>query len=318
MSFQRLCMASILFYLSLFHDSLWGAIMRGKVTDESGAPIAGVQMTFADMYSKRVYKMKTNKSGDYVHGGVNARGKYMVTVEKEGYQATGRQNLTVHYDLPNVLNFQLRVGDRGLLDFEVPLEERLRKQQDAKKALAAQKALIEATRMMKASSTLEASGKTTEAIVKLEEAVAVKPDAVQAWVKLGQLRLKLKFYNPAIEAIQKAISFQPDNPSLREQLGKVYSAQGQGKEAKKQYAQSHFLSAKALINQNKNKEALEILEKTLEVDAKHAEAYYELGVILISLGRIDDGLNRLKRYQKLSPNGLNIETAQALLQQLGK
>jgi tetratricopeptide (TPR) repeat protein len=242
----------------------------------------------------------------------------MVTIEKEGYEAKGQQNLTVHYDLPNVLNFQLRAGDRGRLDFEVPAEERAQKQQEAKQRLAAQRALIAATKLMKESSQLEASGQTTEAMVKLEEAVAVKPDAVQAWVRLGQLRFQLKLYNPAVEAIQKAISFQSDNPSLYEQLAEVYSAQGQSQKSKEQYAQRHFVSAKALINQNKNKEAVAKLQKTLEVAPKHAEAHYELGVLLISLSRIDDGLNHLKTYRKLSPRGPNIETAQALLQQLGK
>ncbi|HRR57718.1 MAG TPA: tetratricopeptide repeat protein, partial [Acidobacteriota bacterium] len=57
--------------------------------------------------------------------------------------------------------------------------------------------------------------------------------------------------------------------------------------------------------------------KALEFDPNHAESHYQLGITLIGLGEMEEALEHLKTYVKLSPNTENAQVAQQLIQELG-
>ena len=67
-------------------------IVRGKVTDEQGEAIQDVVIKLESPAGQK-YKIKTNKKGEYFHGGVKTGHSYRVIAEKEGYQPEYADNV---------------------------------------------------------------------------------------------------------------------------------------------------------------------------------------------------------------------------------
>ncbi|MFA6956761.1 MAG: tetratricopeptide repeat protein [Thermoanaerobaculia bacterium] len=59
--------------------------------------------------------------------------------------------------------------------------------------------------------------------------------------------------------------------------------------------------------------ALVFLDRAIAVDPRFAEAWYERGMLLLSLGRTSDAGANLKRYLELNPAGANAATAREVL-----
>ena len=67
-------------------------------------------------------------------------------------------------------------------------------------------------------------------------------------------------------------------------------------------AKSYLLKGYRLHRQKDYKEALVELDKAIEIDPRSAEAYYWRGRTLVSLGRLDQGVDDFKRAVKLKPD----------------
>ena len=70
------------------------------------------------------------------------------------------------------------------------------------------------------------------------------------------------------------------------------------------------------INKGQNKQASEALKNAVVSDPTHAEAHYQLGIVLLGMNQIDGAINHLAEYAKLNPNGENAPVARDLVKQL--
>lgn len=68
--------------------------VRGKVLDTQGAPLAGAEVTWKNNDNGRVYKLKTNKNGEYFSLGLDP-GAYLVTLSKDGKVLDQENNVRV-------------------------------------------------------------------------------------------------------------------------------------------------------------------------------------------------------------------------------
>jgi hypothetical protein len=85
--------------------------LSGSVTDQSGAPLAGVTITIVNPATAVVQTAITNQYGDFVSPQVPP-GSYTVTVELSGFKKAGQSNVIVTTgSRVNVGTFTLEVGD---------------------------------------------------------------------------------------------------------------------------------------------------------------------------------------------------------------
>jgi len=162
-------------------------------------------------------------------------------------------------------------------------------------------------------------GKTAEAVVKLEEAVAAKPDLTSGYIALARMYLKLKNYDKAIDRADKALSYDNDNIDMNAVLYESYNAKGdkaKASEYKKKLPanpRALFNDAAKLINANKDADAEPLLKQAIAADDKFAVAYYELGMIYVRSGKNAEAKANLEKYLELEPNGKDASTAKEML-----
>jgi len=308
----------------------------GKVIDEEGNPIEGVEIRIEGLDIKRNYKLKTKKDGKYIHAGVQLQGTYRVVASKEGYTTDYVQGIRPSYgggDERGEVNFTLKKGSSGRLAFEMTEEdiEKLRKErEDAEKRQAEFSQMAES---FKEAVELYKSGQYEEALPLFEQAAEKAGKQSAVWANLAQTYAKLKRYDEGISAYEKAIELSPDDGALYQNMGNLYSGKGDLAKAEELYNQAAEISVAmdpkaaaatyynlgvTYINSGKSKEASEALQKALEVDPNHAEAHYQLGLTLLGLNKVAESVEHLKKYVELEPSGPNAETANALVEQLGQ
>ncbi|NMB85952.1 MAG: tetratricopeptide repeat protein [Methanothrix sp.] len=98
-------------------------------------------------------------------------------------------------------------------------------------------------------------------------------------------------YDEALKSINRAIEIDPNTPGARENKASLLEIMGRHEEARKtanttqDLAQVLYNRAGLLANQGKEDEALEALDKAIELNPKHADAWHDKGMILEVLGR---------------------------------
>jgi tetratricopeptide (TPR) repeat protein len=162
-------------------------------------------------------------------------------------------------------------------------------------------------------------GKVPEAIAKLEEAVAAKPDLTAGYEALAKLYLRNKNYDKAIERANKALETDTDNQDMFSVLAESYDKKGdktKAAEYRKKLpadASAMFNEAARLINAGKDGEAEPLLKGAIAANDKFAQAYYELGMIYVRTQKNADAKTNLKRYLELEPTGKDAATAKEML-----
>lgn len=163
------------------------------------------------------------------------------------------------------------------------------------------------------------AGKLPEAIAKMEEAVAAKPDLTAGYEALAKLYLRTKNYDKAIERANKVIEIDTDNQDMFSVLAESYTGKGdktKAAEYRKKLpadAASMFNDAARLINSGKDGEAEPLLKGAIAANDKFAQAYYELGMIYVRTQKNPEAKINLLKYLELEPNGKDAATAKAML-----
>ncbi|HTW66956.1 MAG TPA: carboxypeptidase-like regulatory domain-containing protein [Bryobacteraceae bacterium] len=93
---------------------LWGQVVganiSGVVTDASGAPIPGVEVTVTDVETGAQHKLSSDEAGRYSIPSVPV-GRYQITASKENFKSQTRTAVELVVGQRAVVNFALSVGD---------------------------------------------------------------------------------------------------------------------------------------------------------------------------------------------------------------
>jgi tetratricopeptide (TPR) repeat protein len=296
---------------ALMASSAWAqyGTVRGKITDEKGAPLPESEVVLegqGDVAGKK-FTLKADKKGGITRVGL-PRGAYKVTVSKEGYQAI-------------TLNVQISTGDTADMG-DIKLTA-------AAGGGAAGGGKSNANAELNKAIELAQADKFDEAEVIFKEFLTKNPAHALAHYNLGYVQSRKKDYAGAEESFKKAIELDPSMPEPYTALAGVYQQTGKSAEAldlltkaataQPDNAQVQYNLGVHFVNTQQSDKAYAAFEKAAAANPEFAETYYMLGTTAINLNRIADAVKHLEKYISMSPsNAQNLATAKALVPELKK
>ncbi len=154
-------------------------------------------------------------------------------------------------------------------------------------------------------------GRVPDAVAALQRAIAIDPRYGDAYFRLGIALEKLGNIGGAIGAYDGATKLQPSLTeawfrlgALADTLGHREQAIGYFRHAAGSGGRANFGrlgKARALLIEDRNQEAEQVLRETLVADATNAMAYELLGSLLSEFGRFDEARACFERAIALAP-----------------
>lgn len=328
---------AILFALVCFGGQALGQLgyISGTVVDPQGNPVEDVQIRIEGMEVSRSFRVETDEEGEFVHAGVPIRGIYRVIAEKEGYQGEYVEGVKPGFsrtDARSTIKLTLKPGEQRKFAFEMTDEElaELERRREEQRKQAEQMEKIRAD--FNQAVAMYNLGQYQEAADAFLKVIEIDAEQAPVWANLAQCYQQMESYEKSLEAWDKAITLDPEKASYVQSKGSIYAAMGDMEQAQQLYekaagmsseldpegaATNYYNMAVTFINSGKNEQAVEALNKALELKPDHAESHYQLGITLLGLDDMEGALNHLQQYVEIAPNGENAEVAKALIGQLG-
>ena len=267
--------------------------VEGHVKGYEGNPMVGVTV-----------EAKSNRGG----------GVYQATTDEEGYyriENMSRGSYTLRLIVDGKSVFQLRgvsVRSREVQEVDLDLQAELERQ---KKSMSKEQLeqLEEAQAANKKAKSLEATFKQgmeylkqnqySEAITEFEAAAEIDPNQFAIYANLGRAYASANQADKGIGAYQKAIALKQDEADkaalapIYNNLGQLYLKQGDIEGAKQAFQTAAEMSPESagafyynlgvtLYNADQLTAAIDPLRKATEIDSERADAFYLLGVCLLS------------------------------------
>jgi len=286
--------------------ALGEARVQGKITDAvTHKPIPNVVITVDATTGHSVHnEFKADKDGQYRFLILDGTLMYKFT-----YKAPGYNNVEQ--------TIKLTLGDINTKDVTMaPVGAAVAGGTTAAPAAAKADPAVAA---YNEGAELANAGKLPEAIAKMEEAVAAKPDLTAGYQALAKLYVRTKNYDKAIDRANKVLEIDTDNQEMFGVLADSYTAKGdkvKAAEYRKKLpadAAAMFNDAAHLINSGKDAEAEPLLKGAIAANDKFAQAYYELGMLYVRTQKNADAKVNLQKYLELEPNGKDAPTAKEML-----
>ncbi|HEX6508018.1 MAG TPA: tetratricopeptide repeat protein, partial [Chloroflexota bacterium] len=164
---------------------------------------------------------------------------------------------------------------------------------------------------------LRALGKPAEAAESFREAIALKPDYLEAYNGLGAVLGERGEQDEAVTSLRQAVALNPDYAEAHSNLGLTLMAQGKLDEALVSLRRAAELQPDAaayanlgvvLRNQGKLEEAHETFRTAVELNPDFAPGYVNLGVTLRDRGERDEALAAFRRAVELDPTSADAHT----------
>lgn len=173
---------------------------------------------------------------------------------------------------------------------------------------------------------LAQQGRTDEAIVHLENALALEPEDELTHYNLGYVLLQKDRVDEAVGHFEKCVALDRSSVEAHFQLGNARLRQGRADEALAcfrktvelgpEFAEGRFRLGDLLLQQGRVDEAVEQLRAALRVQPAYFDACTSLGIALFQSGRPEEALENFRRAVELQPAmaEAQINLGKALLQ----
>jgi tetratricopeptide (TPR) repeat protein len=299
-------------------------IIKGTVTDDKGQPVAGVSILIQKIDSKVQYNTKTDKKGNYIYMGLPG-GDFHVVARAQGFAPAMRTPVTASIQNDAIVNLKLEPGADHKLFFEMTPEEYKKLEQEVKAAEKIKESSGEVKGFIDAGNKFALEGKDAEAIEEFKKALEKNPDRPDVMAYMAESYRKLDKNNEALEFYQKAIALSPNDAVLYTNMGVVLDKLGKTAESQEAFkksasvnpggsAQSYFNLGATLVNSGKTTEAIDSFKQAIAVDANHAEAHYELGLLLAGKAEtMPESIRLMQRYVQIGQKPDHVEVAKQMI-----
>jgi tetratricopeptide (TPR) repeat protein len=306
MTGKRLIEATILILLFAAVGALWAAAQGrifGSVIDQQEQPLVGVTVTIVNLDTNDETVRETNKKGKFTVVLLDATKRFVIRLEKEGYQSFEEPLNPV-------------VGD--VLRAKWMLVEGTGRTTEAPAAQAApsgpEVTSSKAARLYEDGAEAFDAGELDLAIEKFEQFAADHPDVPEVHRALAMTFLRKESYPQAVAAADRLLELTPDDSvGVRIQL-EAYRALGDEEGAAKALARLEeiepdadtarlvFNSAVTLVQAGDFEGAAARFEQALEMDPELAPAHGALAGIYLNLGQYEKSIANAQRHLELEPD----------------
>jgi cellulose synthase operon protein C len=152
--------------------------------------------------------------------------------------------------------------------------------------------------------------KFAEAQIQFKNALRIDPRFAEAYYQLARTEVELKQWNDALSSFQQAVALKPDHLEARLGLGQLFLSAHDYAHVEEQAsavlennprnADAYQLMAASYAARQKNEQALDAFRKALEL-APTASAYMNVGLAEITLLRFQDGERDLRKAIEIDP-----------------
>jgi predicted O-linked N-acetylglucosamine transferase (SPINDLY family) len=156
------------------------------------------------------------------------------------------------------------------------------------------------------------TGREDQAIVLLERARALAPEAAAIYADLGQALFARGRFDEAIAAYLHAAKIEPNFPPIHCNLGSAFLAAGQidraveslrrALELKTDYPGALSNLGLALRHQSHIDAAIDCFRRAIQLQGDFAEAHNNLAGALLDLGQVDEALEEARSAARLRPD----------------
>ena len=259
----------------------------GKVVDESGKPVDGVQVkAMLASAGNAGPSSKSNAKGDWAVGGI-ARGNWALDFSKEGYET---RRISVAISEVNRIP---------------PMEVVLKKTVPVADPNAEIKAkLTEAAALMNAKKFADARAIYEGLATKFPTVKEFRPLIARAYYGEGNKE-------KAVEELRRAAEQDPENVEVKLLLGNTLMETGKQEEGRQVLASVDDSKVKdpivyinigiALMNENKQAEAIAWFDKAIQRFPDQPDAYYYRGVSKLGLGDQAGARADIQKYVSMAP-----------------
>ncbi len=285
------------------------ARIEGTVTDTQGNPITGAVITItSDQVATFNKVIKVDKKGQFKTLILDATRRYEFSVEAEGYQGQKRPFKVGAGSTDNHFEFQLFSVAEATAAGKMDLLE-----QPGYKEFEEGKTLFEA-------------GDLEAARAKFAEAVAAKPDLLQALGALAELNYEAGDMAGALEMAGRCL--EEDDESIQCLAIAANTSQSLGdEEAYNAYMVRYqelnpedptllYNDAAAYLNKMDDGMARPLLEKCLDADPDFPPCNFEYGMLLLRTGDMEGAKSHLEKYLEVAPDGPEASMAEETIKYL--
>lgn len=285
------------------------ARVEGHVTDSKGNPIPDVEITITSPeVSTFNMVVNGNEKGVFKFLLLDATRNYLFHLEAEGYQPHERPFKVAAGSTDTVFEFTLNTVQEANAAGAVSLLE-----QPGYKEMTEGKELYEA-------------GDKTAALAKFKEAVAAKPDLIQALTAVAELSYDAGDYQGAIEAADRCL--EQDDESIDCLALAANAAQSLGDEEAyagymARYEEANpedptvlYNAAAGYLNKLDDDGARPLLERCLDADPDFPQCNFEYGMLLLRTGDMEGAKSHLEKYLEVAPDGPDAATAEETIKYL--
>lgn len=278
--------------------------LMGVVRDGQGNPLEKASVHVVSTRTTSVaYNLTTNKEGRFLQVGIQP-GYFQVTVKKDGYMPrttearvslAGETNLEFKLDTADEIALRsISAADKVFLKGNQLYGE----QKYAEAAAAYQEAVgMSQTNwgyFLNLGLAYKKLDNKDEALAAFRKAVELSPETYSANKELGEALAKGSAFDEAKNYYQKAVDLSPDDPD------------------------AHFNLGACLTNTGEQDAALEHFLKTAALKPDYADAYYQMGTIYIGKNMVPEAVQSLEKFLELAPGHEKAPLAKQLLQYLKK
>jgi tetratricopeptide (TPR) repeat protein len=327
--------------LALGSIPAWGRAntqVSGKVLDQSGKPLAGVQVVYTSLTNARSYKYGTDRNGEFSGVGL-LDDNYQVELFAADGQSLHKEKISV----------TANPESRSLL-VDLSKESHSRPTLSKEQIEAIKKQNEKATNMnvliQQANNAVNAKN-WQQAIPPLQQLVAADPTRWEFYSALGDAQLNTGQYDRAVENYQKGIQAAESNtavdPQKKAGVAKMltnkrnaYLKLHRNNEAVAAYTKAaamdpnpgtaYFNLCATQYNAGNMDDAAAACDKAIAADPTKADAYFIKGSAMFGNGKIDAAnkyvvppgtIEALNKYLELAPDGGHAPDVIAMLEALG-
>jgi tetratricopeptide (TPR) repeat protein len=276
--------------------------MEGKVTDPSGAPLAGVSVRLELPERGGGTTVTTDKKGRWVLGGI-AAGTWHVDFELAGY--AGRK---VSVNLP--------AESSRLKPLEVTLEKAKAPGPDPETRQAFERA-----------EAAYNEGRFSEARAEYARLLALRPDlASRIHQQISFAYIQEKQPGKAVEELEQVLLAEPDNAPVRAIAAQAALEGGMAEKGRALLASlpegairdpdAFYNIGVNFVNAGLAEDGISYFTKAITLDPQYVDGYYQRALAYLKLGRTADCRADFEKVVALAPDGPQAELARKALAQI--